>query len=1139
MRPKIRQDRLHYALVRMLFAQCVTVALLLGAMILSSAASWATTQRWIQTGGPEGVLIRALAIDPRNPETVYTSGEYAGALKSSNGGVSWSAINALSEKGILSLAVNPQNPATVYAGGGFEILKSTDGGGSWKTVYSSYLAPLEFRCFAFDPQDPATVYVGAYKGTIFKSTDGGDSWSYTSPEMGFYHVVALAIDTQSPKTVYAAIPGTAPGLHKSTDGGSSWSAVHTGLTDTEFHALAIDPQNPGTIYAGYGSPLGGGVIKSINRGASWSTINSGLANTGITALAVDPHDPTTVYAGNENGDVFKSSNGGSGWRGVKTGLTGMTVTVLATNPQNPAAVYAGTAGGIFKSSDSGDSWSTVNAGLVHTQITSLAIDPKDPATVYAGTYYGGVFKSINSCKNWSAVNAGLVHAHITALAIDPQNPGTIYAGYGSPLSGGVIKSINGGASWSIVNSGLASTGITALAINPQNPATVYAGTTLGSAVFKSNNGGASWSAVDTGLPNRTINDLAIDPQNPATVYAGTPFDGIFKSLNGGAIWSAVNAGLLNTRIQALAIDPQNPATLYAGSDRGIFKSINGGDSWSAVNTGLPNHSIVDLVLDLHQPSTLYAATHDEVFKSLNGGASWSAINTGLPDRFINVLAIDPQDSTTVYAGTDGSGVFVTTPVARVLLGLPAGGTISTSTLGPTDELVAGYATVTVNTGSAPYGTAVFSYTQNGVVVSEAGVPVSPPTRAARFFVDSRTGVSAGAGSGTINISTGFAAVNQGTADASLALKLRDGVGTTLAQGTVRLARGAHMAKFLDQLAPDFVMPPSIVFDGLGSLEITSDQPVSVLALRLTINQRGDLLMTTTPIADLGKPAPAGRLSFPQIADGGGYQTTIILMNTSNAAESGVVRFYGNDGAALAVGLANGGAAGSQFQYTIPAGGFVRLATDGLPAEANTGWARLTPDGDSAAPVSAAIFSYTRGTVLVTESGVAATTATTHARIYLDLTGGHDTGLAVVNQGNSPLRITATAYELDGVTPAGNGPGTVDLAPLGHAAKFAWQLIAGLPEGFTGVLDLRSADPFAALTLRSLYNERRDFLITTFPVADANQAPPDPLIFPQIADGGGYQTQIILLSTGGAASTVTVNYLGNDGSPITVGQRKFR
>ncbi len=1133
---KIQPQDLAMTSTRMGCGNLVTAALLLGTMLLSTGTSSATTQRWVQSGGPEGINIRALAIAPQNPETVYTSGEYAGVLKSSNGGVSWSAVNALSEIYVLSLAVNPQNPATVYAGTPFQIFKSTDGGGSWKTVYSSYFSAPQILCFAFDPQDPATVYAGAYRGVILKSTDGGDSWSSIST--GLYNVVALAIDPQSPKTVYA-VPGTTQGLYKSTDGGTSWSAVNTGLTDTEFHALAIAPQNPGTIYAGYSSPLGGGIVKSINGGASWSAVNSGLANTGITALAVDPRDPTTLYAGAENGYVFKSSNGGSGWGAVKTGLTGMTVRVLAINPQNPARVYAGTAAGIFKSSDSGDSWTTANAGLVKTHITSLAVDPQNPATVYAGTYYGGVFKSINSCNSWIAVNAGLVHARITALAIDPQNSATVYA---STDGGGVFKSINGGDSWNPVNTGLTTMYVYTLAIDPQNPTTLYAGFFVGG-IFKSIDSGGSWNPVNAGLTDMSVATLEIDPQNPTTVYAGTT-RGVFKSINGGDTWRAVNAGLLNTVIHALAIDPQNPATLYAGtlhpgSNGGIFKSINGGDSWSAVNTGLPNRGIDDLAIDLHQPSTLYASIYNEVFKSINGGDSWSAVNTGLPDIRVGVLAIDLQDPTIIYAGTAGEGVFVTSAVARVTLGLPAGGTVSTSTLGPTEELIAGYATVTVNAGSAPYGTAVFSYTQNGVVVSEAGVPVSPPTRSARFFVDSRAGVSAGTGSGTVNISTGFAIVNQGDGDATLALKLRDGVGWTLAQGTIRLARGAHMAKFLDQLAPDFVMPPSFIFDGLGSLEITSDQPVSVLALRLTINQRGDLLMTTTPIADLGKPALAGMLSFPQIADGGGYQTTIILMNTSNTAENGVVRFYGNDGAALAVRLANGGAAGSQFQYTIPAGGFVRLVTDGSPAEVDAGWAQLTPDVGSTTPVSAAIFSYARGTVLVTESGVAATTATTHARIYLDLTGGHDTGLAVVNPGSAPLRITATAYELDGVTPAGNGPGMVDLAPLGHAAKFAWQFIAGLPEGFTGVLDLRSDDPFAALTLRSLYNERRDFLITTFPVADANQAPPGPLIFPQIADGGGYQTQVILLSTSGAASTVTVSYLGNDGSHITVGQRKFR
>jgi hypothetical protein len=40
------------------------------------------------------------------------------------------------------------------------------------------------------------------------------------------------------------------------------------------------------------------------------------------------------------------------------------------------------------------------------------------------------------------------------------------------------------------------------------------------------------------------------------------------------------------------------------------------------------------------------------------------------------------------------------------------------------------------------------------------------------------------------------------------------------------------------------------------------------------------------------------------------------------------------------------------------------------------------------------------------------------------------------------------------------------------------------------------------------------------------------MFPQIADGGGYQTQVILLSTSGAVNT-TLSFFGDDGSPLAV------
>jgi hypothetical protein len=72
-------------------------------------------------------------------------------------------------------------------------------------------------------------------------------------------------------------------------------------------------------------------------------------------------------------------------------------------------------------------------------------------------------------------------------------------------------------------------------------------------------------------------------------------------------------------------------------------------------------------------------------------------------------------------------------------------------------------------------------------------------------------------------------------------------------------------------------------------------------------------------------------------------------------------------------------------------------------------------------------------------------------------------------------------------------------------------------------------------MRSLSNERNDFLLTTFPIADADRAASSPIVFPQIADGGGYVTQFILLSPGPASST-TLELYDETGAPLVVGKR---
>jgi hypothetical protein len=459
----------------------------------------------------------------------------------------------------------------------------------------------------------------------------------------------------------------------------------------------------------------------------------------------------------------------------------------------------------------------------------------------------------------------------------------------------------------------------------------------------------------------------------------------------------------------------------------------------------------------------------------------------------------------------GDDLTLTVPSTSVWVG--TGGSSSTTTPGTAGNVNTGYAVATPTSGTTPYATAVFSLSQNGNVVSEAGVPASPPTQSGRIYIDYRGPITAG--TGNITISTGIAVANVSTQAATLTFTLRDNNGNALASGQGGIAPGEHFAKFVDQLsqvAPDFAFPATFATTvRTGSLEIASSQPVSMIALRLTVTQRGETLLTSTPVADLSAASSTANLYFPQFAERGGYKTTVVLLNTSAATETGTIALSGDLGAAVMIQNSSGTTA-SSFPYTIPAGGTFVFETSGSAGVTQVGSIRVTAGtGDS--PVGSAIFSYTPAGVLVTEAAVPAAQETTNARIYIDKSSGHDTGIAVVNTGSVVNNITLRAFLPDGATAAGNG--TMNLDANGHTARFAGQLIPELPGGFIGVLEVTSTTPFAAVSLRSLTNGRNEFLLTTFAVADATRAAPSPIVFPQIADGGGYSTQFIFISpTGG-------------------------
>ncbi|HEY6064742.1 MAG TPA: hypothetical protein VIY96_01210, partial [Thermoanaerobaculia bacterium] len=278
----------------------------------------------------------------------------------------WTSIGPYSPGGnVRALAIDPAAPGTVYAGADGGIFKSVDSGATWGPVKNG-LTSFTVFALAIDPSTHGTLYAGT-NGGVFKSVDSGASWSARRTGLGKIAVLALAIDPSNVSTVYA---GTATaGVFRSTDGGNTWIAVNNGLSQVEVRALAVSAPAPATIFAA--TPAG--VFRSTDAGATWLA-PSGFASS-VRSVDVDPVNASVVYAGTEGvfttSGVFKSTDGGATWEVKGLGPDGFpdsrVFSVLPTqyhenNGPVQKVLLAGVGlpmRGLYRSLDGGDTWRAV------------------------------------------------------------------------------------------------------------------------------------------------------------------------------------------------------------------------------------------------------------------------------------------------------------------------------------------------------------------------------------------------------------------------------------------------------------------------------------------------------------------------------------------------------------------------------------------------------------------------------------------------------------------------------------------------------------------------------------------------------------------------------------------------------------
>jgi len=406
--------------------------------------------------------------------------------------------------------------------------------------------------------------------------------------------------------------------------------------------------------------------------------------------------------------------------------------------------------------------------------------------------------------------------------------------------------------------------------------------------------------------------------------------------------------------------------------------------------------------------------------------------------------------------------------------------------------------------NAPSGLAIFGYRQNGILISEAGVPASRPMTQGRFYAET---------SGIVR--SGLAIANPNSDPAVVSFRFTGEDGDDVSSGSTITPANGQIAAFLNE-AP---------FNGAasfsGSFTFNSSKPVAVIALRALVNERSELLLTTLPVAELGStPVSTAAAVFPHFANGGGWTTQILLVNPAETAISGTLRFADPSGQPT-----------STLSYSIPARSARRFATGGTSATAQAGTVSIVPSANNVTPAGSLVFSYTRSNVRVTEAGVPLARADTAFRAYVEASDAIQSGIAIANTTANPASVRLELMDLSGASISGT---TVTLAGNAQLAAFLTQIrgFESLSLPVQGLLRITSASPIAVTGLRSRTNERGDFLITTTPPVAESAPAASELFFPHFADGGGYITQFILFGGGsGRTFSGTIRFLSQSGEAL--------
>jgi photosystem II stability/assembly factor-like uncharacterized protein len=531
-----------------------------------------------------------LSIDEKNPKTIYagmwdfrrkgwtfrSGGEDANSpsasslFKSTDGGATWSDLNAETAKGLpakpwgrIAVTSAPSKPEVVYAFIEAEpprngLFRSDDSGKTWTAVDrgpNMIGRPFYFANLIVDPKDENKVYKAGFSLTM--SSDGGKTFSNVSGGMhGDMHDVWI-----NPTGTDNLICGDDGGIWYSQDGGNRWWKGDN-LPISQFYHVATDNETPYRVYGGLqdnsswvgDSSYPGGITNS-----RWENMYGG---DGFWTFP-DPADPDYLYAEYQGGEIGRVNRKTLESRGIKplakygeSKLRYNWNTPIYLSPNQKGTIYLGSQY-LQRSRDHGQTWERISPDLT----------TNDPAKQMQ-ELSGGINPDNSSAET---------HCTIFSIAESIKNPLVIWAGTDD---GNLQITKDGGKTWKNVVGNIAdlpkNAWVSSIEASKFNAGTAYATFdlhTLGdinSYVYKTTDFGVTWTALAAKPMRGYAHVVREDTVNPDLLFVGTEF-GLWISLDGGKIWSQYKGGELpNVAVRDVVIQPRDNDLVIATHGRGIW-----------------------------------------------------------------------------------------------------------------------------------------------------------------------------------------------------------------------------------------------------------------------------------------------------------------------------------------------------------------------------------------------------------------------------------------------------------------------------------------------------------------------------------------------------------------------------------------